>query len=224
MNTENPCSSCEESKIKIVGVRFKSNGRIYYFSCNGLNFNVGDHCIVETEKGKEFGTVVLRCATEERYCVKRRLKTILRKADPGDVEIYGKIEEREREALRFCISKIKQRELPMKLIGVDYAFDGSKAMFYFTAEGRIDFRELVKDLAQQFHTRIEMRQVGVRDEAKMRGGYAACGRNLCCSSFLKSFEPVSIKMAKKQNLSLNPSKISGMCGRLMCCLTYEEND
>jgi cell fate regulator YaaT (PSP1 superfamily) len=206
----------------VVGVRFKGNGRIYYFSCDEFHFKVGDHCIVETERGKEFGTVVLREAIEEKHLAKRRLKSVLRKADPGDVEIYSKIEEREKEAFTFCVSKIKQRELPMKLVGVDYAFDGSKATFYFTADGRIDFRELVKDLVQQFHTRIEMRQIGVRDEAKMRGGYGACGRPLCCSCFLKSFEPVSIKMAKKQSLSLNPSKISGTCGRLMCCLAYED--
>jgi len=210
--------------LQVVGVKFRRSGKIYHFNACDMQLQRGEPCIVETERGLEFGHVAVEANLVKRLCTKRRLRRVLRRATPEDNERYRKKQERERYAYGVCQTKVRQRKLPMKLVSVEYTFDGKKAVFYFTAEGRIDFRELVRDLAHEFHTRIEMRQIGVRDEAKLLGGYGNCGKSLCCASFLQEFEPVSIRMAKKQNLSLNPSKISGICGRLMCCLTYEKRD
>jgi cell fate regulator YaaT (PSP1 superfamily) len=206
----------------VVGVRFKSAGKIYYFDCGEkFNFSTGDNVIVETVRGVEFGTI----ATEKKEMAKNKLvlplKKVLRKATDADENNNASNKVKEQKALEVCRKKAYEHKLPMHLIDVEYTFDLSKIIFYFTAEGRVDFRELVKDLAGIFKTRIELRQVGVRDEAKMLGGIGACGRVLCCKSFLGEFIPVSIRMAKEQNLSLNPTKISGICGRLMCCLKYE---
>ena len=205
----------------VVGVRFKPAGKIYYFDCAGLDISAGDAVIVETIRGVEYGTVVVgqREILEEQ--LPSALKTVIRKATENDCRIYENNRNKEAEALETCRQKIKEHNLPMRLIDVEYTFDMGKIIFYFTAEGRVDFRELVKDLASIFKTRIELRQIGVRDEAKMVGGIGTCGRVLCCNCFLGEFEPVSIRMAKEQNLSLNPTKISGICGRLMCCLKYE---
>ncbi len=205
----------------VVGVRFKPAGKIYNFECPELDISIGEDVIVETIRGIEYGTV----AAEKKDVPENRLvlplKRVIRKATKSDTENYVSNLEKEREALEICRKKIIEHKLPMRLIGVEYIFDMGKIIFYFTAEGRVDFRELVKGLASIFKTRIELRQVGVRDEAKMVGGIGTCGRILCCNSFLGEFMPVSIKMAKEQNLSLNPAKISGICGRLMCCLKYE---
>ncbi len=203
----------------IVGVRFKRACKVYDFDCSGLELRQGDTVIVEVERGLGLGTVAYNPINTDVSA--RKLKKVVRKADAVDLERNGFNTERENEAFRICREKIERYRLPMKLIRVEYMFDSSKAIFYFTSETRVDFRELVKDLAAGFHTRIEMRQVGVRDEAKMIGGLGPCGRELCCSGFLADFEPVTIKMAKNQNLALNPAKISGICGRLMCCLSYE---
>lgn len=207
--------------IKVVGVRFKSAGKIYYFDPGELDIPVESFAIVETVRGLEFGKVVIDEREVQEKDVVLPLKKVLRLATPEDIEQMEKNKSKESEAKEICLQKIISHDLPMKLVDVEYTFDGSKVIFYFTAEGRVDFRELVKDLASVFRTRIELRQIGVRDEAKMIGGIGSCGRVLCCTSFLGDFEPVSIRMAKDQNLSLNPTKISGICGRLMCCLKYE---
>jgi len=206
---------------EVIGVRFKSAGKIYYFDAECVNPAKGEMVIVETVRGIEYGETVMekRSVEEERLVLP--LKKVIRMATPEDRETLLENQEKEKEAFGLCHSKIKEHQLPMHLVDVEYTFDRGKIIFYFTAEGRVDFRELVRDLAAVFRTRIELRQIGVRDEAKMIGGIGSCGRILCCASFLGDFEPVSIRMAKEQNLSLNPTKISGSCGRLMCCLKYE---
>lgn len=207
---------------EVVGVRFKPVGKIYYFRPEKLSVKIGDCVIVETARGMEMGRVVMAekaIADEE---LSKPLKNIIRIATKEDMERREKNKEKERSAYEICLKKIKEHELEMKLVEVEYTFDTSKVMFYFTADGRVDFRELVKDLATALKTRIELRQIGVRDEAKTVGSIGVCGRSLCCSQFLGEFEPVSMKMAKDQGLSLNPTKISGACGRLMCCLKYEQ--
>jgi cell fate regulator YaaT (PSP1 superfamily) len=209
--------------IEVVGVRFKSLGKIYYFDPMGLTLPAGSEVVVETARGLEFGKAVLGNRQVEAKKVVQPLRKVVRAATAEDREKMLATRKKEDQARVLCQEKILQRQLPMKLVGVEYSFDSSKVLFYFTAEGRIDFRELVKDLAAVFKTRIELRQIGVRDEAKMLGGMGSCGRELCCASFLSDFEPVSIRMAKEQRLSLNPSKISGICGRLMCCLKYESS-
>ena len=207
----------------IVGVRFKKAGKIYYFDPGVLALQKGEPVIVETARGLEYGLVVIPARQIEDTEVASPLKPVLRKATEKDTLKVADNEAKEAEALRICAQKIAAHKLDMNLVSVEYTFDVSKIIFYFTAEGRVDFRELVKDLAGIFRTRIELRQIGVRDEAKMLGGIGGCGRGLCCATFLGDFEPVSIRMAKEQNLSLNPAKISGICGRLMCCLKYESN-
>ncbi|MBR6033980.1 MAG: stage 0 sporulation family protein [Clostridia bacterium] len=206
----------------IIGVRFRKPGKIYFFDPGELKVEKGSNVIVETSMGQEFGEVMIANREIPESKLAAPLKKIIRVATPKDVEHEKENKEKEKEALKICEEKIKKHELDMNLTEVEYKFDGSKIIFYFTADGRIDFRELVKDLAAVFHTRIELRQIGVRDEIKKIGGNGMCGRELCCCSFLRNFENVSIKMAKEQNISLNPSKISGNCGRLMCCLKYEE--
>ncbi len=208
--------------VKTVGVRFKKAGKIYYFDPDELVINAEDNVIVETIRGIEFGEVVLGIREVPEEQIVAPLKKVLRVASEEDKKIYWDNKNKERDALAICLQKVQQHNLDMKLIDVEYTFDNNKIIFYFTADGRVDFRELVKDLASVFKTRIELRQIGVRDEAKMIGGIGPCGRALCCSSFLGDFAPVSIKMAKEQSLSLNPAKISGICGRLMCCLKYEQ--
>ena len=208
--------------VKTVGVRFKKAGKIYYFDPDELVINLEDNVIVETIRGIEFGEVVLGIREVAEEQIVEPLKKVLRVASEEDKKIYWDNKNKERDAMSLCLQKVQQHSLDMKLIDVEYTFDNNKIIFYFTADGRIDFRELVKDLASVFKTRIELRQIGVRDEAKMIGGVGPCGRALCCSSFLGDFAPVSIKMAKEQSLSLNPAKISGICGRLMCCLKYEQ--
>lgn len=208
--------------IKVIGVRFRQAGKIYFFSPGKLQLKRGDQVIVETARGVEFGSVVDGPKEVAESEVTQPLKPVLRIATEEDKRNEQKNREREKEAFRVCKEKIRKHELDMKLINAEYTFDGNKILFYFTADGRIDFRELVKDLAAVFRTRIELRQIGVRDETKLCGGIGACGRCLCCHTYLADFAPVSIKMAKEQNLSLNPTKISGVCGRLMCCLTNEE--
>jgi cell fate regulator YaaT (PSP1 superfamily) len=209
--------------VKIIGVRFRKAGKIYFFSPAKYNIKQGDHVIVETARGVEYGSVVLGPREVEEDKVVQPLKAVMRIATPEDDEKELKNKEKEKKAAEICLEKIKKHKLDMKLIGTEYTFDNNKVLFYFTADGRIDFRELVKDLASVFKTRIELRQIGVRDETKVLGGYSICGRPLCCSTYLADFAPVSIKMAKEQNLSLNPTKISGVCGRLMCCLKNEED-
>lgn len=208
--------------IKVVGVRFKKAGKIYYFDPQDLNIQKGNYVIVETARGVEFGECVIGEKEVREEEIVAPLKSVLRIADESDVIKHEENKARETEAFDICLKKIQEHNLVMKLIDVEYTFDNNKVIFYFTAEGRVDFRELVKDLATIFKTRIELRQIGVRDEAKMIGGLGPCGRSLCCSTFLGDFASVSIKMAKEQNLSLNPTKISGICGRLMCCLNYEQ--
>lgn len=205
----------------VVGVRFKAAGKIYYFDSDDLDLQVGDAVIVETVRGVEYGEVAIskRDVSEDQLVLP--LKKVSRKANEEDTRIYRQNKEKEAQALEVCREKVRAHNLPMRLIDVEYTFDMGKIIFYFTAESRVDFRELVKDLAAIFKTRIELRQIGVRDEAKMLGGIGTCGRILCCNNFLGEFAPVSIKMAKEQRLSLNPTKISGICGRLMCCLKYE---
>ena len=212
---------------KVIGVRFRNAGKVYYFAPGKLKICQGDHVVVETARGVEYGYVVLGVKEVEEDKIIQPLKPVMRVATPEDDEKAMKNREKEKEAYRICLEKIRKHELDMKLIDAEYTFDNNKVLFYFTADGRIDFRELVKDLAAVFKTRIELRQIGVRDETKILGGIGICGRPLCCHSYLADFVPVSIKMAKEQNLSLNPTKISGVCGRLMCCLkneqeTYEE--
>lgn len=209
--------------ITVVGIRFKKAGKIYYFAPGGIHLALHDGVIVETARGLEFGTVVIEARTVEEDQVSAPLKHVLRKASPKDYKQLEKNKEKEEKAFAIGLEKIAARGLAMKLINVEYTFDMNKIIFFFTADGRIDFRELVKDLAAVFRTRIELRQVGVRDEAKILNGIGACGRSLCCANHLGEFVPVSIKMAKDQNLSLNPTKISGACGRLMCCLNYEDD-
>lgn len=208
--------------IKIVGVRFRKAGKIYYFDPAGMEIETGTHVIVETARGIEFGTVMIPPREIEEDGVVQPLKPVIRIATEADEITEQKNKEKEKEAFQICLEKIAKHKLEMKLVEAEYTFDNNKLLFYFTADGRIDFRELVKDLASVFRTRIELRQIGVRDETKILGGIGICGRPLCCSTYLSEFIPVSIKMAKEQNLSLNPTKISGVCGRLMCCLKNEE--
>ncbi len=207
---------------KVIGVRFRQAGKVYFFSPGKLHVKQGDKVIVETARGVEFGSVVMGPKDVKDEEITQPLKSVIRVATEEDKRNEEKNREKEKEAFDICLEKIRKHELDMKLINAEYTFDGNKVLFYFTAEGRIDFRELVKDLAAVFRTRIELRQIGVRDETKIRGGIGICGRPLCCHTYLSDFAPVSIKMAKEQNLSLNPTKISGVCGRLMCCLTNEE--
>ncbi len=209
--------------IKIIGIRFRTAGKIYYFNPQDTEFKRGDHVIVETARGVEYGTVVLPPTEKDDKEITQPLKPVIRKATAEDDEKEAKNREKERQAFRICKEKIVKHGLEMKLIDAEYTFDNNKVLFYFTADGRVDFRELVKDLASVFKTRIELRQIGVRDETKILGGIGFCGRPLCCHTYLSDFAPVSIKMAKEQNLSLNPSKISGICGRLTCCLKNEED-
>ena len=209
--------------VTIVGVRFKKAGKIYYFLPGDEALMIDDGVIVETARGVEYGMVVIGPKEVSKDNLVMPVKQVMRKATLKDLQQLEKNEEREEKAYAICLEKIAKRRLPMKLINVEYTFDMNKIVFFFTADGRIDFRELVKDLATVFRTRIELRQVGVRDEAKVLNGIGACGRPLCCSNFLGDFSPVSIRMAKDQNLSLNPTKISGVCGRLMCCLNYEDD-
>ena len=210
--------------IKIVGVRFRSAGKVYYFDPDGIWPHPGDYVIVETARGVEFGEVVTGSRTVSDAQIVAPLKKVIRVATEEDVNRAESNEKREKEAFTICQEKIAKHKLDMKLVSVEYTFDNSKIIFYFTANGRVDFRDLVKDLASVFKIRIELRQIGVRDEAKMLGGLGSCGRQICCGAFLGDFQPVSIKMAKEQNLSLNPTKISGQCGRLMCCLKYEQDN
>lgn len=208
---------------KVIGVRFKRVGKIYYFLAGKIHFEQGDHAIVETSKGTEFGEVVIAEKEVEEKDLVAPLKQVIRRANSKDDKKLEENKHKEKKAFETCTQKIEKHELQMKLVDVEYTFDNAKIVFYFTADGRVDFRDLVKDLASVFKTRIELRQIGVRDEAKMLGGLGPCGRVCCCSYFLGDFNPVSIKMAKEQNLSLSPTKISGLCGRLMCCLNYEHD-
>ena len=208
---------------QVAGVRFKRAGKIYYFSVDNIKVEVNDDVIVETSRGMEYGKVVVFPKQPNLFKPNAELRPVLRKATPQDLLQIQRNKEREQEAFDICKQKIKKLKCDMNLLRVEYTFDRNKIVFFFTAEGRIDFRDLVKELAAVFHTRIEMRQVGVRDEAKQVSGLGACGRTLCCATFLGEFAPVSIKMAKTQGLSLNPAKISGVCGRLMCCLRYEDD-
>lgn len=209
--------------ISIIGVRFRPAGKIYYFDPLDFEVKAGDHVIVETARGVEYGLVVLDKREISENEDMPPLKPIIRMATDEDEQRVKANKEKEKDALAVCRTKVEKHGLDMKLIGCEYTFDNSKLLFYFTADGRVDFRELVKDLATVFHTRIELRQIGVRDETKLRGGIGICGRELCCHTYLSDFIPVSVKMAKEQNLSLNPTKISGNCGRLMCCLKHEED-
>lgn len=209
---------------KVVGVRFKKAGKIYYFDPLDYELEIEDYVIVETARGVEYGKVVIGVQCVDENDVVLPLKKIIRPAEDKDIDKVEDNTQEARKAFEIGVDKINEHQLDMKLVDVEYTFDKNKIIFYFTAEGRVDFRNLVKDLAAIFRTRIELRQIGVRDEAKMLGGIGPCGRMLCCSTFLGDFEPVSIKMAKDQNLSLNPSKISGLCGRLMCCLKYENDE
>lgn len=208
--------------IDVVGVRFKKAGKIYYFSPDNLDIKKNDNVVVETARGIEFGNCVIGIKSVSESEIVSPLKSVIRVANEEDIKKYQENKAKEEDALRICLEKIEKHKLNMKLIDVEYTFDNNKVIFYFTADGRVDFRELVKDLAAVFRMRIELRQIGVRDEAKMIGGIGPCGRQMCCSAHLGDFVPVSIKMAKEQNLSLNPTKISGICGRLMCCLNYEQ--
>ena len=209
--------------VKIVGVRFRNAGKVYYFDPKGYKIKAGDHVIVETARGVEYGSVVGGVRNVPDDTIVQPLKAVIRVATPEDDVRAQRNRDKEKDALKICQEKIIKHGLEMKLIDAEYTFDNNKVLFYFTADGRIDFRELVKDLAAVFKMRIELRQIGVRDETKILGGIGICGRVLCCNSYLSEFAPVSIKMAKEQNLSLNPTKISGVCGRLMCCLKNEED-
>lgn len=208
---------------EVIGVRFKDVGKIYYFDPNSVPLKIGDYVIVETARGVECGQVAMANKQLEDKEILFPLKKMIRKANENDLECLKQNKEKEKKAFKICEEKILQHKLDMKLVDVEYTLDNNKILFYFTADGRVDFRALVKDLASVFRTRIELRQIGVRDEAKMLGGIGVCGRPFCCSSFLGEFQPVSIKMAKEQGLSLSPVKISGTCGRLMCCLKYEQD-
>ncbi|MEE0885173.1 MAG: stage 0 sporulation family protein [Faecalimonas sp.] len=207
---------------KVIGVRFRQAGKVYFFSPGKFHIKQGDKVIVETARGVEFGSVVSGIKEVPNETIMQPLKSVIRIATEEDKRNEERNREKEKEAFKVCLEKIREHNLDMKLINAEYTFDNNKVLFYFTAEGRIDFRDLVKDLAAVFRTRIELRQIGVRDETKIRGGIGICGRPLCCHTYLSEFAPVSIKMAKEQNLSLNPTKISGVCGRLMCCLTNEQ--
>ena len=221
VETAEDAQSAPES-AEVIGVRFKEVGKIYYFDPDNIKFTLGQKVIVETSRGVECGEVAManRIISDEN--IVKPLKKVMRPATAEDLKTVEENAEREKQAFEVCAQKIAEHNLEMKLVDVEYTFDNNKILFYFTADGRVDFRELVKDLAAVFRTRIELRQIGVRDEAKMLGGIGVCGRPFCCSAFLGEFQPVSIKMAKEQNLSLNPTKISGICGRLMCCLKYEQ--
>ena len=208
--------------VEVIGVRFRDTGKIYFFNPLNYEVEVGDHVIVETARGMEYGKVVYNRREIDEKKMNSAIKPIIRKATPADDEKNEKNKQKCKDAFDICLKKIEKHNLEMKLIEAEYTFDNNKVLFYFTADGRIDFRELVKDLAAVFKTRIELRQIGVRDETKIVGGIGICGRELCCHSYLSDFAPVSIKMAKEQSLSLNPTKISGVCGRLMCCLNHEE--
>lgn len=212
-----------ERNESVVGVKFRDNDKIYNFDTAGIALKPRDKVVVETERGVGIATVVKNAGGQDISSGNRTLKKVLRKADKSDIELELKNREKEKEIYEICLEEIIRCQLPMKLVKVEYLFDGSKIIFYFTAEGRVDFRELVKRLAYRLHTRIEMRQIGVRNETKIIGGIGNCGREFCCKIFLKDFEPVSVKIAKEQNLALNPAKISGVCGRLMCCLTFERD-
>ena len=207
---------------EVVGVRFRNTGKVYYFDPAGMTMKKDERVIVETSRGVECGEIAMENTEVEDESIVQPLRKIIRRATQEDINRVEENRRKEKSAFTICEQKIEAHGLGMKLVEVEYAFDGSKILFYFTANGRVDFRELVKDLASQFRTRIELRQIGVRDEAKMLGGIGICGRPFCCASFLNGFQPVSIKMAKEQGLSLNPVKISGSCGRLMCCLKYEQ--
>lgn len=209
--------------IETVGIRFKDGGKVYDFDADGAQFKKGDYAIVETVRGMECGLVAKENHKINEDNITKPLKKVIRPATPADLKTLGENKEKEKEAFRICEEKIAAHRLDMNLVDVEYTFDRSKILFYFTADGRVDFRELVKDLAFVFRTRIELRQIGVRDESRMVGGFGICGRPFCCNTFLNDFQPVSIKMAKEQGLSLNPTKISGTCGRLMCCLKYEQD-
>ncbi len=206
---------------EVVQVRLREAGKISYFSTGGMKFKSGDFVIVEADRGLDYGQILSETEVILDSDVEEPLRKIIRKANPWDMHQMEKNKKKVKEVMDTCTKKVQERHLPMKLIDAEFSFDRSKIIFYFTAEGRIDFRDLVKDLANAFKTRIELKQIGVRDEAKMLGGFGPCGRVLCCATYLKDFEPVTIKMAKEQNLPLNPAKISGLCGRLMCCLSYE---
>lgn len=208
--------------VEVIGVRFRDTGKIYFFNPLNYEVEVGDHVIVETARGMEYGKVVYNRREIDEKKMNSAIKPIIRKATPADDEKNERNKQKCKDAFDICLKKIEKHNLEMKLIEAEYTFDNNKVLFYFTADGRIDFRELVKDLAAVFKTRIELRQIGVRDETKIVGGIGICGRELCCHSYLSDFAPVSIKMAKEQSLSLNPTKISGVCGRLMCCLNHEE--
>ena len=213
----------EETTVEVVDIQFRPGQKIYYFDPNGIACKLGDHVIIDTARGPEFGVCAggnHRISTKD---VVAPLRSVLRLATEQDEKVVAENRAKEKKAYETCVKKIAEHQLDMQLVGADYAFDGSKILFFFTADERVDFRELVKNLASMFHTRIELRQIGVRDKAKMVGGLGICGRPFCCASFLEDFQPVSIKMAKTQNLSLNPTKISGTCGRLMCCLKYEQD-
>ena len=209
--------------VRVVNIRFRSAGKVYTFDAGEESMKKGDYCVVETVRGRELGKVVTPPEERDEKQFNNPLRKVIRVATEEDLENDRKNREKEKEAIKICKEKIRKHELEMKLIDAEYTFDNSKLLFYFTADGRIDFRDLVKDLASVFRTRIELRQIGVRDETKILGGYGPCGRELCCHSYLSDFVPVSIKMAKEQDLSLNPTKISGVCGRLMCCLKNEED-
>lgn len=208
---------------EVIGIRFKSVGKVYYFAPNGEKVSAGQYVIVETARGIECGEVVLANRQVDDDQIIAPLKPVIRIANEEDMKVVEENHKKEKEAFDICLTKIEKHKLEMKLVDVEYTFDNNKILFYFTADGRVDFRELVKDLASVFKTRIELRQIGVRDESKMLGGLGVCGRPFCCGTFLGEFQPVSIKMAKEQGLSLNPTKISGTCGRLMCCLKYEQD-
>ena len=209
--------------IETVGIRFKDAGKIYDFDADGKKFNKGDYAIVETVRGMECGIVAKANHGTNEDDISKPLKKVIRVATQEDIKTLHENKEKEKEAFKICEGKIEAHGLDMSLVDVEYTFDRSKLLFYFTSDGRVDFRELVKDLASAFRTRIELRQIGVRDESRMVGGFGICGRPFCCNTFLNDFQPVSIKMAKEQGLSLNPTKISGTCGRLMCCLKYEQD-
>jgi len=207
---------------KFIGVQFRSSGKVYDFDCGHVVLSKGDKVLVVTQEGPAVGCVCTEPQNDAKESSDRKLKKVFRIATHEEIDRYEKDCQLEKDVYDFCYKKVKDRSVPMSIVSVERRFDGSKTIVYFTADGRVDFRQLVKDLVGKFRTRIEMRQIGVRHQAKMVGGLGACGRPLCCSTFLNTFSPVTIKMAKKQNISLNPSKISGMCGRLMCCLTYED--
>ena len=209
--------------IETVGIRFKDGGKVYDFDADGNKFNKGDYAVVETVRGMECGFVAKENHSVSEDDINKPLKKVIRIATDEDIKILEENKTKEKEAFKICEKKIEAHGLDMNLVDVEYTFDRSKLLFYFTADGRVDFRELVKDLASAFRTRIELRQIGVRDESRMVGGFGICGRPFCCNTFLNDFQPVSIKMAKEQGLSLNPTKISGTCGRLMCCLKYEQD-